>query len=107
MPELVEELAAPADPRDCHSTVTTIFCDGEVRKVRFHRRRNGLRFYTMRIGQALLGVPYPKHVAEREREQHIVMVTLIERDLDSDLVKRTISSGFVDCPHTHPAGIDY
>ncbi len=91
LPETALEL-----PREhTRSTIVTVFCDGEVRKLTFHRRKFGLRFYAIRIGQALRGEGDPVR-----QNQHPVLITLVEKDSNTDRIVRTINSNKIECPHT-------
>ena len=82
-------------PRDnTEIEITTLFCDADVRRLTFHRRKLGLRFYAMRIAQQVLKVPYPKP----GHDQHVILVTAVERDENQQVV-RTIDSGLIACNH--------
>jgi len=86
----------PAESPDTTTLITTLFCDGKVRFLTFRRRGLGIRFYVMRLRQACQGTPYPQAM---HPDQHIALITMVERDAHTDTVVRTLNSGFFDCEH--------
>lgn len=85
-------------PPETALTVTTLFCDGGARWLSFRRRRLGRQFYALRVKAAEAGQIYPRSDTET---QHIVLITMIERDPLTDQVVQTGMSRFFDCPHQH------
>ncbi len=90
-------MSAPELPRDrTKTTITTLFCDGSIRSLPFRRRVLSLRFYALRLANAVQGVPIAHHGSP---DQHISMLTMVERDAETDQVVRTMHAGFFDCDH--------
>ncbi len=83
------------------SLITTVFCDGEVRHLTFRRQLNAAKFFALVMAQAISGRPYPARVGH-PHDQHAVLVTLVEKDLDTREVLKTATSGLNICEHIIP-----
>lgn len=80
-------------PERYRSTVTTLYCDGEMTTLGFNHRTSGIRHYLIKTLQGIEGVqsahdPLPHHVSQ-----------VIASETDGDHLIRTYNSGMFSCEH--------
>lgn len=86
-----------SETANAHLTITTMFCDESKREILIRRRSTGIRWYVNRLVEAVTGKGFSTVIPEKQN--HIILVTTVERDPETQEVIRTYHSGLFGCPH--------